>query len=1760
MDGITLYNSTGQPLKKFYQWDVNQFITVKGLDPSLEYEFNFCHRGDPYAMISVPEVTDGDLKVWIPNIIFTSPDPLIMYVLLIEGEDSVKTVYTVRIPVEDRPQPHDYEAEDFTPDQLRRFKGERGSMWYTGLAIDGEAESAIFPLSGIESAIIGDMYLNKESGVVYTCIKGGAPDVAEWAYVMFMGTGTGGGGVVTSVLKLTNLNGSAALAAAAGNAVDLHFSFTSTEDDIPTGDGTCKITVGGVVRTNFAIKQGEIHYDVSKWLSPGENTVVVTCTDIYGNYRSLAYTITIIELRIESTFDDTITYSGSVLFKYTPYGLVEKTIHFILDGEEDRTAVVTTSGKQLSEVFPEMSHGVHTLEVYITAEATGVDLESRHIVYDIMCVTEGDSTVLVASPFVPAQISQGEMIAIPYSVYNPTSLSSNINLIISQGDTVYSDTPLVVDRTRQTWNTRRYPVGNVTFTIKCGDSSKSFVVPVVESDIKVEAATGDLELYLTADGRSNNESNPAVWTYGETETVFSGFNWKGTGWVTDENGDACLRLSGDARATINFAPFKDDIRVYGKTVEIDFAIRDVNTRGAVVLSCMAEGIGIEMTADRGMLKSEQSVIDCRYTDGERIRLSFTVESRSEYRLMSVYLNGILSATKQYPSSDNFQQSVPAYINIGSDYCGIDIYSIRSYATALTSIEAVNNMIADTADVVRKRELYEANAVYDSYGNISYGLIKSKIPVMTIIGDLPTSKGDKKDVTIQFEHNTLSSLNFEDTAVIDVQGTSSQFYVVKNYKNKFSTEHQHAEGQIPTRIFCMKADYAEGTGTHNTQNANYVETLYSEKTPAQLVDARCRTTIFGYPCVIFHRATDTSEPEFVGKYNFNFDKGSEEAFGFTDAFDVECWEFCNNTSDACLFKGTIPSSWGDDFEARYPDGNKDISRFKIMHDWVVSTAGNVGKFRDEFEDYFDLHYCLIYYIYTFFALMVDQRAKNMFMTYWADTGKWQPWFYDNDTSFGINNQGELVYDYYHEDTDTIGGGANVFNGRESVLWVNFREAFADEIQEMYKSLRSSGKLSSEKIRRQFIEEGASKWSASVYNEDSEFKYISMLKSDGDATNLYQVRGDGATHLDYFLPPREFYCDSKWFTANFKDDVASFRIYTPPSWGGIEPNANITVTPYANMYASVIYKANGTLQQTRAEAGVPVTFEAPNETFDNTETGVYGASGLSSIGDLAPLYCGSVNLSKATKLVEIKVGDATEGYSNTYLNSLSVGTNRLLKKIDVRNCPNLTEPLDLSGCPHIEEIYATGSGITGVELPDSGYLKTLHLPGTVTNLTIRNQQAIADFNMASYSNITTLRIENSPAIPSLDILNVIPANSRVRLIGFELTVENGDDILNFIGHLDNMRGMDENGNNTDLAQVSGTIYVNELTTPELNRIREAQTRYPSLAVAYVSIKTYTVRFFNYDGTLLKTVSNVAYGTEAIYDGETPVKPNASVAEQWEFIGWSPSNANVTEDLDCVAQFKNTVSQARLLVQRTITGDYENDRVTAVGDYAFYNSTALTSVSFPAVTTIGIDAFDNCSNITFANLPKVTEIGSNAFNRCTSLSQINCPNIITIGAYAFMYCHKLESIDLSNVTTIGMGAFQSASGFTSVNVQSVSSLGISAFHSCNIESITMPKLKSVNTTSFYNCLKLTSADFEIATNIYSQAFQKCNVLEVVILRNSETVCSLSNVNAFAETPIATGTGYIYVPSALVDSYKAATNWSTYASQIRAIEDYPEICGGEV
>lgn len=96
-----------------------------------------------------------------------------------------------------------------------------------------------------------------------------------------------------------------------------------------------------------------------------------------------------------------------------------------------------------------------------------------------------------------------------------------------------------------------------------------------------------------------------------------------------------------------------------------------------------------------------------------------------------------------------------------------------------------------------------------------------------------------------------------------------------------------------------------------------------------------------------------------------------------------------------------------------------------------------------------------------------------------------------------------------------------------------------------------------------------------------------------------------------------------------------------------------------------------------------------------------------------------------------------------------------------------------------------------------------------------------------------------------------------------------------------------------------------------------------------------------------------------------------------------------------------------------------------------------------------------------------------------------------------------------------------------------------------------ESIGVYSFANDTALTKANFHAVTRISEGAFYNCPAMTALILRRG-TVCALSNRSAFSNTPIEKGTGYIYVPAALVDSYKAATNWSTYANQFRTLEDY--------
>lgn len=112
-------------------------------------------------------------------------------------------------------------------------------------------------------------------------------------------------------------------------------------------------------------------------------------------------------------------------------------------------------------------------------------------------------------------------------------------------------------------------------------------------------------------------------------------------------------------------------------------------------------------------------------------------------------------------------------------------------------------------------------------------------------------------------------------------------------------------------------------------------------------------------------------------------------------------------------------------------------------------------------------------------------------------------YDFDTAIGTNNEGALVFSYNLEDIDQTEGGADVFNGQQSILWQNLRAEFFEEIKEMYQELRSTGALSYEKVERMF-EEHQAKWPEAVFNEDSWVKYLQPMAETGTEAYLSMLQ--------------------------------------------------------------------------------------------------------------------------------------------------------------------------------------------------------------------------------------------------------------------------------------------------------------------------------------------------------------------------------------------------------------------------------------------------------------------------------------------------------------------------------------------------------------------------------------------------------------------------------------------------------------------------------
>lgn len=178
------------------------------------------------------------------------------------------------------------------------------------------------------------------------------------------------------------------LVVVSGDKAIIKYKYTSVDssgDD--TGEGTATWKVGSTtVATSMAL-QGDNEFDITPYVTTGTQKVTLTIVDTSGSLLTKYWTVQIVDVRLESTFNDKYTYPlGEIAFSYIPYGSIEKTIHFILDGEELDSVVTTASGVPMNYTLPAQEHGSHLLETYITAEVNGSTIETDHIFKDIFMV------------------------------------------------------------------------------------------------------------------------------------------------------------------------------------------------------------------------------------------------------------------------------------------------------------------------------------------------------------------------------------------------------------------------------------------------------------------------------------------------------------------------------------------------------------------------------------------------------------------------------------------------------------------------------------------------------------------------------------------------------------------------------------------------------------------------------------------------------------------------------------------------------------------------------------------------------------------------------------------------------------------------------------------------------------------------------------------------------------------------------------------------------------------------------------------------------------------------------------------------------------------------------------------------------------------------------------------------------------------------------------------------------------------------------
>lgn len=1161
--------------------------------------------------------------------------------------------------------------------------------------------------------------------------------------------------------------------------------------------------------------------------------------------------------------------------------------------KEDRSITASTANGSFSIDTSGMSHGTHSVQLVVELELSEDNIIKSNSIYFAIGVRETDNNAPIVyarfdypdgslilgenTPYI--QTKQFDVYTLSYAAYNPKETPTNAIVYVGEDVASSSSVPFVV----QNLTLRASNYGEQKCRIVVGKTEYSFRLIAEKSELNISEPTDGMILKLSAQGRNNNDVNREEWSYNGIQTVFEGFKWGGDGWI----GNA-LRLNDKARAVVQYAPLRqpDQNVTNAFAFAVKYKVSEVVDDEAELIRCVdGDGTGFVITAQEARMQTKgKSSLSMKMASGEVYEVMFvsfpkSASGSSEYEKLNtemvyLYINGIMSGSVQRSASDSIYQSDPQFVTMGADGATLDVYLLRAYNTYLSDSQVLDCYMIDQDSVDDMFALYESNNVIDDNGNVTVDSVPDGMRYIIITGrqdnGVPTvlqaAVNNDKDPKYDVDEMLCvvkgnQSLNFKCVGgCIRLQGTSSLAYPIKNYRIYFKNaskvagdlylgcDEQGVGGELqeeakysfrqagtsnkaaaPVDCFCLKADFAESSSSHNTGMAKIVQNILTaagELTPAQ---AHCsgeygydvRTTIDGEPCYLFYRGTLDETPQFLGKFNFNNDKSTEAVFGFCDipgyhdqswvadkfsgVNPTECWEFLNNDYPMGMFLDDDFDTKGDDgtpnwlkvFEARFPDdddinaeyeaGTRKPKYLEPLVKWVKSTQNDGGKFKAELANWFDVDYLCDYYMFTEIMGCVDQRVKNMMMGFWYDPEKDKVLaymiFYDCDTILGVRNDGRLKYSW-DVDENTVDPELSTeektvyaYAGHDSVLWKNLREQFPEELQAAYRRIRE--RMSNSTIFKMFDDEQSAKFCERIYNLDALNKYVEPktlgveVNQDGSVTNvkysyLEAMQGSRKSHRHWWITNRMGLFDARYSTGQYTATDISFK-------GNSAAGATVKATPLRDFYFE-FRREGDTMVHQKVTKDVEWSYTYNQMANIGTIFHLYGGEWMKKL-DLSA-WGGFTDMSLPTLpvLEELILGSSAKTYA---LTELVLGTKiPMLRKLEVVNYTNLPS-LDLSGCNRLEEVNASGcTKMSTITFAEGALINKLHLPENFQTLVLRSMQYIEwdAITFDAKNNLTGLWIENCALIDGKKVFDEMfalkGALKYVRITGINLEGDGSD----------------------------------------------------------------------------------------------------------------------------------------------------------------------------------------------------------------------------------------------------------------------------------------------------------------------------------------------------------------------------------------------------